>query len=131
MEIVGLKQKVDDDVNKLIAKFVGLPVHPVVKLLRKAIGFKENCEVCRNPPWVEIWFMHLRRNAKEKRCRKISETILYLWRLKGKEERKHAFLKLERWLRHGLINILVSSNPDHRYYPRLFNQEFLEEQGNN
>ena len=28
MEIVGLKQKVDDDINKLIAKFVGFPSHP-------------------------------------------------------------------------------------------------------
>ena len=39
MEIVGLKQKVDNDINKLIAKFVGLPVHPIAKALK--------IEVCR------------------------------------------------------------------------------------
>jgi hypothetical protein len=39
MEIVGLKQKVDNDINKLIAKFVGLPVHPLAKALK--------IEICR------------------------------------------------------------------------------------
>ena len=29
MEIVGLKQKVDDDINKLICKFVGVKPHPL------------------------------------------------------------------------------------------------------
>ena len=33
MEIVALKQKVDDDINKLIAKFVGIKPHPAAKLL--------------------------------------------------------------------------------------------------
>ena len=33
MEIVGLKQKVDNDINKLIAKFVGIKPHPLAKLL--------------------------------------------------------------------------------------------------
>ena len=34
MEIVGFKQKVDDDINKRIAKFVGMPVHPVAVMLK-------------------------------------------------------------------------------------------------
>jgi hypothetical protein len=59
MEIVGLKHVVQDGVIKLIAKFVGLPVHPVVKLLRKAIGFKENCSVCRQPAFVEGSLIYL------------------------------------------------------------------------
>ena len=33
--VVGLVGAVSDGVNKLIFKFVGLPVHPVVKLIRK------------------------------------------------------------------------------------------------
>ena len=39
MEIVGFWQKVDDDINKLICKFVGLPVHPIAKALK--------IEICR------------------------------------------------------------------------------------
>ena len=34
MEIVGLIFFVQDDVNKLIAKFVGLPVHPVSEMFK-------------------------------------------------------------------------------------------------
>ena len=34
MEIVGLKNFVDDDVNKLIAKFVGFKPHPLTKMLK-------------------------------------------------------------------------------------------------
>ena len=37
MEIVGLKHKVDDDINKLIAKFVGLPVNPVADMIKHKI----------------------------------------------------------------------------------------------
>ena len=38
MEITGLKQKVDDDINKLIAKFVGYPVHPTAKMIKPYIN---------------------------------------------------------------------------------------------
>jgi len=37
MEVVGLKQKVDNDINKLIAKFVGLPVHPTADMIKNKI----------------------------------------------------------------------------------------------
>ena len=37
MEIVGLKNFVSDDVNKLIAKFVGMPIHPIAKVLQSEI----------------------------------------------------------------------------------------------
>ena len=37
MEIVGLKQKVDDDINKLIAKFVGFPSRPTAKIINERI----------------------------------------------------------------------------------------------
>jgi hypothetical protein len=37
MEIVGLKQKVDDDVNKLIFKFVGVKPQPLAELLKSVI----------------------------------------------------------------------------------------------
>ena len=37
MEIVGLKNFIHDDVNKLIAKFVGRPVHPTAKLINEHI----------------------------------------------------------------------------------------------
>ena len=37
MEIVGLKNFVQDDVNKLIAKFVGFKPHPVAILLKPLI----------------------------------------------------------------------------------------------
>ena len=37
MEIVGLKNIVQDDVNKLIAKFVGMPIHPIAKALQNEI----------------------------------------------------------------------------------------------
>ena len=38
MEIVGLKNFVQDDVNKLIAKFVGMPVHPVAVMVKPLFG---------------------------------------------------------------------------------------------
>ena len=79
MEIVGLKKFVQDGVNKLIAKFVGFPVHPLVKLLRDAICFKEKCEVYNNPDLVLILFRHLSGKSKEKRFWEISKTIWYLW----------------------------------------------------
>ena len=37
MEIVGLKNFVQDDVNKLTAKFVGVKPHPLAKVMAEAI----------------------------------------------------------------------------------------------
>lgn len=37
MEIVGLKQKVDNDVNKLIAKFVGFPASATANIINECI----------------------------------------------------------------------------------------------
>jgi hypothetical protein len=37
MEIIGLKQKVNDNINKLILKFVGLPVHPTANMIKQKI----------------------------------------------------------------------------------------------
>ena len=59
MEVLGLKNFVQDDVNKLIAKFVGV-IHPVVALIRKAIHFKVNCPVCRLPAYVKASLNFLR-----------------------------------------------------------------------
>ena len=36
MEIIGLKQKVDDDINKLIAKFVGMKTHPITFTIKES-----------------------------------------------------------------------------------------------
>ena len=58
MEIVGLKQKVDDYVNKLIAKFVGLKPHPIASTIKESfqnindgdfLGFNKSCFIkcCR------------------------------------------------------------------------------------
>jgi hypothetical protein len=50
MEIVGLKNFVQDDVNKLIVKFVGVKPHPLAKLLKPLIEEYYEChpgaEVC-------------------------------------------------------------------------------------
>ena len=43
MEIVGLKQKVDNDVNKLICKFVGVKPHPLAKHIKQVIDRNECC----------------------------------------------------------------------------------------
>ena len=36
MEIVALKQKVDNDVNKLIAQFVGIKTHPIAFTIKES-----------------------------------------------------------------------------------------------
>ena len=36
MEIVGLKQKVNDDINKLISKLVGMKSHPITFTIKES-----------------------------------------------------------------------------------------------
>ena len=48
MEIVGLENFVQDDVNKIIAKFVGFKPHPVTKDLKRYITRYERWNIDKN-----------------------------------------------------------------------------------
>ena len=43
MEIVGLTQKIDDGINQLIFKFVGVKPHPFAKHIKQVIDRNEAC----------------------------------------------------------------------------------------
>jgi hypothetical protein len=66
MEIVGLKQKVDNDINKLIAKFVGIQRRKFIKeltvLRRKYLFFLIN-EDFNEDEAIEYYYNHYNSNV--------------------------------------------------------------------
>jgi hypothetical protein len=56
MEIVGLKFFVPNEINNLIAKFVGVKMHPLAEMLEKAI--KRYLKNARNPEYTAIDALH-------------------------------------------------------------------------
>ena len=63
MEIVGLKQKVDNDINKLIIKFVGMKTHPIAHTIKESfqndgdiIGFDKSYFIkCCRKGWSDLF----------------------------------------------------------------------------
>ena len=63
MEVVALKQKVDNDVNKLIAKFVGFPVHTTALIMHYVIdAFENNIAISENRDEVKVLFSRVTRH---------------------------------------------------------------------
>jgi DNA-binding transcriptional regulator YbjK len=56
MEIVGLKNIVPDDINKLIAKFVVVKMHPRAEILKKRI--EHHLRTARNPQYTATDALH-------------------------------------------------------------------------
>jgi hypothetical protein len=106
MEIVGLKQKVDNDINKLIAKFVGVKPHPFAKHIKQVIARNECCSYYDyiglehfplNPIEIQIrWYAeHIKLFNK---FEKIENWFLNQLKDKGITKEKQDFLRI-RFLR--------------------------------
>ena len=70
MGIVGLKRKVDDDVNKLIFKLVGVKPHPFAKHIKQVIDRNECCSY-----YYYIGLEHFELNPIEIQLRWYAEHI--------------------------------------------------------
>ena len=64
MEIVGLKIFVPNEINNLIAKFVGVKMHPLAEMLEKAI--KRHLKNARNPQYTATDALHFILVIKKK-----------------------------------------------------------------
>jgi len=73
MEIVGLKFFVNDDINNLIAKFVGVKPHPLAENLEKQIG--RHLKNARNPQYTATEALHFILVIKKK-----SNAIHQVWK---------------------------------------------------
>ena len=118
MEIVGLKNFVQDDVNKLIFKFVGFK-HPVAEIFSKEVG--KDAEY-----FVEHTLNVILVMKQEEIQHKIFKSYWKLSKLKNDKERRGEFIKLKRWLKKELLT-------EQWYLTRLFknskiNQVFLNKQ---
>ena len=89
MEIVGLKNFVQDDVNKLIAKFVGMPVHPIAKALQNEI-----CKIYKIKTFGKFENEKLRKDFRQS----IFNEIRYGWYCGGKRmSHKHCCYYSHDW----------------------------------
>ena len=118
MEIVGLKNFVQDDVNRLIAKFVGFK-HPVAEIFSKKVG--KDAEY-----FVEHTLNVILVMKQGEIQHKIFKSYWKLSKLKNDKERRGEFIKLKRWLKRELLT-------EQWYLTRLFknskiNQVFLNKQ---
>ena len=112
MEIVGLKNFIPDDINNLIAKFVGVKPHPLAEILEKEIG--RRLRNARTSEYTATNALHFILVIKK------SNVIHHVWKtydrlkhLKSDKARREEFVKLQRWLKHELIN-------NNFYLSRLF-----------
>ena len=64
MEIVGLKNFVPNEVNNLIAKFVGVKMHPCAEILKKQI--ERHLNGARNPEYTATDALHFLFVIKQK-----------------------------------------------------------------
>ena len=90
MEIVGLKNFVPDDVNKIICKFVGVKPHPLARLLMTAeedFCYTVSLGFLKKVRFIQYFLKELRR----------------LNQIKSIPKRREAFLKLREWERIYLI----------------------------
>ena len=92
MEIVGLKQKVDDDINKLISKFVGLPVHPHARIMTSLIKNFQNqnkmyFRICSMDDYIEC------RTNRFTRCLKRDSLVLWNCSRCGKKKCKEGYCR--------------------------------------
>ena len=70
MEIVGFEKNVQDDVNKLISKFVGVKPHPFAKHIKQVIDRNEACS-----DYVYIGDVHFKLSPSEIQLRWYAEHI--------------------------------------------------------
>ena len=124
MEVVGLKNFVQDDINKLIFKFVGFR-HPVAEILNSyIISIQRNA---RNPKYTVKDALHFILVWKKGGLiHTVFKTYWKLKQLKSQKVKRDEFMKLQRWLRYELLN-------NSFYSMRIFadskiNHAFLREQ---
>ena len=131
MEIVGLKQKVDNDVNKLIFKFVGVKPHPLAELINESKGY-----------WLKTWgTFHEAHNendgfsfknwltygAKQKLERMVNHVAKEIKIMRPINNRREEFSKLRPWLRRFLF-WEFSKKDDYPFPDNGKNRKFIEEQ---
>ena len=96
MEIVGLKKFVQDDINKLIAKFVGVKPHPIAKLLKDA----------------ELYYVHMRQSMPwpreilyNRKCEILDFIVKQLCDLQAlnSKKRRETFAQLPKWVKTELL----------------------------
>ena len=102
MEIVGLKNFVSDDVNKLIFKFVGFK-HPVARLFDAHIDLTSR--YARNPEYTVKDALHFILVWKKGGLiHTVFKAYWKLKQLKSQEVKRDEFVKLQRWLRYELLS---------------------------
>ena len=125
MEIVGLKQKVQDDVNKLIFKFVGVKIHPWAEKLKKEIEY--HLKTARNQEYAVTDTIGSILAYKQVGLRfRVFVTYARLENMKNDKTRREEFIKLQRWLKVAVLR-------NNFYLNRLFreskvNKAFLNKQ---
>ena len=111
MEIVGLKNFVDDDVHKLIAKFVGFQ-SKTAKAVEGARGkfqafekeYEDHPFFARRP--FDEWLI---KQVVIQRQERLHKTLRRLEKIRSIPKRREAFTKLSPWLRRFLINKFFDS----------------------
>jgi hypothetical protein len=125
MEIVGLKQKVQDDINKIIFKFVGVKMHPWAEKLKKEIEY--HLRGVRNPEYTVTDAIGSILGYKQAGLgHRVFESYDGLKKMRSDKARREEFIKLQRWLKVALLR-------NNFYLNRLFgeskvNQAFLNKQ---
>ena len=121
MEIVGLKNCVPDDVNKLIAKFVGLKPHPIATHLKDAATFYTHMRHIMT--WTEE-IVYWKRCASSKRV--VSE-FCDIGHLNSKR-RREIFAHLPKWLKMELLFGRFKAGVEEMFKTPKINQRFILEQ---
>ena len=133
MEILGLTNFVQDDVNKLIAKFVGFQSKTAKAIeheLKKCLNWEEKFE--KQTRWDNFRYVpdyfsdDLKYTAKWRLHRIIRRESDKLSAMRKITQRRNEFTKLRPWLRKFLLQW-------HHFYGHLFpkngkTQKFIEEQ---
>ena len=97
MEIVGLKQKVPDNINSLISKFVGVKPHPIAEMFKSKIEhINNNCFLTEGLMEEALHYI-LRMKQSRVICR-VHKTYAMLEKLNNDKKRRSEFIKVRRWV---------------------------------
>jgi hypothetical protein len=120
--IVEFRKVVPDEINNLIAKFVGVKTHPIAKMFNALIEY--SMRTSRNPEYTVANALHLFLVIKKSDIiHRVWKTYDRLKHLKSDKARRGEFIKLPQWLKNELLN-------NNFYLSRLFkdtkvNRRFL------
>ena len=117
MEIVGLKNFVQDDVNKLISKFVGFKHHVFKKLLPWELRFLKTEDMVKHITRRKFLRVH-------KRCNRDYEKLL---EIKSMPNRRFKFTTLPKWVRKEIM-LITADNINDLFPKNKKNSHFINEQ---